>query len=279
MKIHKLPEPMHFFWTRGDIIDIDFHLHDGYEIYFLISGDVDYFVDNKVYSLKHHEMMITNPFELHTPVFRTREPYERAVVEFLPEIPLRYSRPDFNLLECFHNRANGEKNKISLEPAALRQVTDIFGQLKALAPQQHSASEIMKEALLVQLLVILNQAFLKLPPSFAPTDIPEPLEELVEYIGQNLHSDLSMVALEKRFFLDRSYMSRLFKQWVGIRLHEYIIHKRIAKAKELLIQDCNVTETCFKTGFNDYSNFIRMFKRIVGMTPGRYVRSAKGLAK
>jgi len=61
-----------------------------------------------------------------------------------------------------------------------------------------------------------------------------------------------------------------------MNLHEYIIFKRVARAKKLLMEGKSVTETCHLSGFNDYSNFIRTFKRTVGISPGKYSKIAIG---
>ena len=52
----------------------------------------------------------------------------------------------------------------------------------------------------------------------------------------------------------------------------YILVRRVALAKSLLAQGYTVAETCHLSGFNDYSNFIRTFKKVTGATPGKFRR-------
>ncbi|WP_081743881.1 helix-turn-helix domain-containing protein [Eisenbergiella tayi] len=49
--------------------------------------------------------------------------------------------------------------------------------------------------------------------------------------------------------------------------------KKTAAAKQLLAEGKTVTETCYLSGFNDYNNFIRTFKKITGTSPGQYQKS------
>ena len=56
-------------------------------------------------------------------------------------------------------------------------------------------------------------------------------------------------------------------------IYEYILYKRILKAKELMYSDISLTEIAFTCGFGDYSNFLRAFKKITGTSPKEYRRS------
>ena len=58
-------------------------------------------------------------------------------------------------------------------------------------------------------------------------------------------------------------------------INKYITAKRIAHAKDHLIQGYSVSEACEKCGFNDYSNFLKAFTKAVGITPGKYAQIHK----
>jgi AraC-like DNA-binding protein len=95
---------------------------------------------------------------------------------------------------------------------------------------------------------------------------------ILDYIASHPAADLTLEALGQRFYMNPSHSSRLFKKGTGSNIREFIIYKRISQAKKLLGEGCGVTETCSRCGFNDYANFLRMFKRKVGVSPGRYRR-------
>ncbi|WP_159413111.1 helix-turn-helix transcriptional regulator [Ruminiclostridium josui] len=60
-------------------------------------------------------------------------------------------------------------------------------------------------------------------------------------------------------------------------LREYILDRRIEEAKRLLSNGENVSEACCKSGFSNYSNFIRSFTKLVGISPGKYMRLSKAM--
>lgn len=252
----------------------DFHLHNRFEIYFFISGNVTYFIEKKVYHLKYGDLLVMNSHEIHKPSFQPGEAYERIVIHFDPSIPRLFNPPGFDLLHCFVNRPIGEQNKINLSKSQIDEVLKMFQRVEKLDKNPHSSSGILKLTYFIELLIFINQVFIE-NTRYAEEhpSVPEKLAPILDFIDSNLESDLSLKVLEHKFFIDKSYLSRLFKKSTGSNIHEYIIYKRISKAKKLLSEGFSVTDTCMNCGFNDYSNFLRMFKRTVGVSPGEYKKS------
>jgi AraC-like DNA-binding protein len=73
--------------------------------------------------------------------------------------------------------------------------------------------------------------------------------------------------------LDKFHLVRAFRADVGLPPYEYLTHVRVWKAKELLQRGVLVAEAAQAVGFYDESQLHRHFRRIVGITPGRYARS------
>lgn len=83
--------------------------------------------------------------------------------------------------------------------------------------------------------------------------------------------DLSLEALSKEFFLDRSYISRLFRKKLGISYVEFISAQRVSPACEMLSKTSkSITEIAYDCGFRNQSSFNRVFLAQRGMTPTEY---------
>jgi AraC-like DNA-binding protein len=266
------PWPLIFSHIQIPAPRVEFHLHAGYEIYFLISGDVNYFVEKQIYPLQYGDIVFTNNREIHRPSFKSEKLYERVCLEFNPAMIRPFCTPDLDLLGCFTNRENGEKNKISLTPHPTEEVMGLFRRMEHLTGDDRQGSDVLRLGCVLELLVLLNRLFLNIDVIPERTQLPEKLVPVLEYIDTHLDGDLSLDALEKNFFLNRFYLSKLFKGSTGSNLHNYILYKRIAAAKQLLADGASVSQACVQTGFNDYSNFLKQFKRTVGVTPGKYRR-------
>ena len=98
------------------------------------------------------------------------------------------------------------------------------------------------------------------------------MSTIVEYIDDNIQNELTLEILEKKFYLNKSYLGRLFQKYLNISIHEYIILQRIAKAKELLLDGYSALDASKKSGFNDYSNFRKMFKKVTQVSPAAYIK-------
>lgn len=270
----RTPWPLIFSHIQVPTPRIEFHLHEGFEIYFLISGDVNYFVEKKIYPLRYGDLIFTNNREIHKPSFRSDRLYERICLEFQPAIIRPYCTPAFDLLGCFTNRNNGENNKLTLTQRQTEEVLVLFRRIERLSGDDRQGSDLLRLNTVLELLVLINRLFLNIEPEPERTHIPDKLAPVLDHIHAHLEGDLSLETLEKTFYLNRFYLSKLFKESTGSNLHNYILYKRIASAKQLLADGASVSQACVRSGFNDYSNFLKQFKRTVGLSPGKYRKLA-----
>jgi AraC-like DNA-binding protein len=94
------------------------------------------------------------------------------------------------------------------------------------------------------------------------------------YINNNFNKELDLALLSRIRFTSKFHLLRLFKRYYGQTPKQYLTGKRIEKAKELLIQGTNVTETCFDVGFGSSSSFSTLFKSRVGLTPSEFQKKS-----
>jgi AraC-like DNA-binding protein len=146
----------------------------------------------------------------------------------------------------------------------------LFMKMEHYSDHSMLGSDTLNLSCLIEILVFLNKIFLNIKPTDEHPNVPTALIPILDFIDGHLDEDLTLASLGRRFFMNQSYLSRLFKQGIGSNIHEFIIYKRLSKAKKLLREGHSVTDACSRCGFNDYANFLRMFKRKVGVSPGKY---------
>ena len=96
-----------------------------------------------------------------------------------------------------------------------------------------------------------------------------------DYLAEN-HSSVTLDDISKKFSYSKSYISHMFKKESGLRLKAYCNNLKIEDATRLLYQtEISVTEIAFMVGFNNFSYFINIFKKIMGMTPLEYRNSMR----
>ena len=94
---------------------------------------------------------------------------------------------------------------------------------------------------------------------------------VVNYINQNLESDLSIQRISQNTNISKSALYRKFQGCFGCTVGEYINDKRIEKATELLkTADLSIEEVSGKVGFSSGSYFCKMFKKKMGVSPFKF---------
>jgi AraC family transcriptional regulator len=92
-----------------------------------------------------------------------------------------------------------------------------------------------------------------------------------EYIEQSLGRDLSIRALAEVVGLSPQYFADLFRQATGFTPHQYVSHRRVERAQQLLRDaDLPLTEVAHQCGFTSQSQFTTLFRRFTGVTPGKF---------
>jgi AraC family transcriptional regulator len=98
----------------------------------------------------------------------------------------------------------------------------------------------------------------------------EKLVRAVEYIQDQLDTDLTVSGIAQAVCLSPYHFTRLFKESIGQSPYQYVIDARVRKAKELLTTGkFTISEAAFHVGFADQSHLTRHFKRVFGLPPKR----------
>lgn len=105
--------------------------------------------------------------------------------------------------------------------------------------------------------------------------LSKPVVQCVDYIYAHISDRITVEDLAEHTALSPSYLSRLFKQNLGISMSDYIREKKIEKAQNLLrFSTFSYVEISNYLSFSSQSHFIQTFEHYVGMTPKQY-RSSK----
>lgn len=99
------------------------------------------------------------------------------------------------------------------------------------------------------------------------------LNQLIEYIRNNLDQDLGLNELASLLHMSPHYFCHLFKLSMGVTPHQYVIQTRVNRAKELLLMGkYSIAQVAFMVGFANQSHLNRHFKKLIGVTPGKIIQ-------
>lgn len=97
------------------------------------------------------------------------------------------------------------------------------------------------------------------------------IKDILEYIALHYYKDISLGECAKAVGFNSTYLSRYFRQSMGITFQEYIKRLRIDRAKWLLMTEkISITEICAQSGFRDVKTFNKLFKKECRMSPSQF---------
>jgi AraC-like DNA-binding protein len=253
------------------------HSHDSYEIFLPVAGSLAFDVEAYRYTVERGSVLILPPFVSHRLIVQDSEPLEYLYAQFSPK-----AMPDEEDLKetvesLFHGYGEGE---MSMRHLPKESFAFVHGAIKRLCvsgtKEVHHQffrilSPLLREILLYGIPVNGKQGELAKKGSrkTALTD------QIIDYVS--LHyadiQDLSFVV--DVFHYSTVHVNSLFKNRLGVSLWRYVLHIRLDRACDMLVNGIHASEVALSCGFKDYSTFYRLFKKSYGITPTECRRTGK----
>ena len=248
-------------------MQFEYHYHDFSKIIIFISGSVTYLIEGKAYRLKPWDILFVSSSEVHKPMIDPSTLYERIVIWINPGFLTEHSS-DCDLFTCFR-LTNGNNNMLRLDSSEIKYVQTLLNKLEEACKSTDFGSSILKNSIFLQLVIILTRELVGGSEKNEIDDIisDENIKNVMNYINSNIKDDLSIDTLASRFYLSRYHLMHKFKQLTGYSIHSYVQQKRLLKADSLIRSGIPSSQACELCGFNDYSNFLRAYKKLFGASP------------
>lgn len=254
-------------------LELDFHMHDFFEVLVFLGGKTDYQVEDKTYHPRPGDIMLTNSSELHRVIIKDGRPYERFVGWFHPDFvnSLNAQIEDADVAACFDSSSKMHFNLLHTDSETFHEIVKLFERLMEPVNREVFGDQALHNFYAAELLILLNQAHLNttITPGIHMISNPK-VNDVIFYINQNLCEDLTLDTLSARFYISKYYLTRLFKQYTGLTLHQYILRKRLNTAKTMIINGCSPYDACIDSGFKNYSHFSKCFKDCFLLSPSEY---------
>lgn len=253
------------------------HLNDHVEIYIFIRGDAHYLVEDRYFVLQEGDVLVISPYSPHVPIIKSECEYERFYLLFPTDALSQYLASPIQAL--LHAAAG--QTMIRLPDNEKQAAISLLYRMSELSQKNASVhAELLLHSLAVEFVCLLNMnvSGREVLADEAVRGVPPLVRNVLEYIQIHAAELTGIAPIAEAFYVSKQHLASIFKKHVGVTVNEYLLTKKISNAKQMLEQGHSVTFTCFECGFNDCSYFIKMFKRMVGMTPNKYLRqNGKGI--
>jgi AraC family transcriptional regulator len=137
-------------------------------------------------------------------------------------------------------------------------------------PVSRLKAESITIAMLAHLSLGDGTAGVEVPREIAPI-VSGRLAQVVDYIESNLNEQLSLVALARIAQMSAFHFARQFKSSTGLTPHQYVMQRRIDRARRLLRDPrLSIADVAFDCGFATQAHLTAVFRKLVGATPKAY---------
>ena len=244
----------------------DFHFHDFDKLVLLISGKVDYAVEDRSYALRPWDILLIRHHTIHKAVIDKKEPYERIII-YLDKNYLERVMPGAQLSECFEAADRAGRNLLTPDGEQRDFLKTLTENIESNLKSDSFGAKAMADTLLIQLIIQINR--ISAESSTPVSSISDSkIENALTYINEHLSEELTVEKLAEKVYLSKYHFMRLFKESTGSTVHAYIRQKRLLYAARLIREGVNANKAASDAGFSDYSTFHRAFRESFSISPG-----------
>ncbi|MBQ7897245.1 MAG: helix-turn-helix transcriptional regulator [Clostridia bacterium] len=244
-------------------------------IYF-IHGIGEIKIEGKKYTIEDNDLILLKPSELYHCNVKDGTYHERLVLYFSGDLFENFKESGKALLKAFYNRPDGFENKIPAKIVKENKIDIEIKELLNLVKDQSEVKKIVSVCKTVEILAKLRNVISSSSEEQSAQTSENPLiNNVIAYINQNFSENISLEDISKRFYIDKYYISHLFKEQVGVTLWNYVIFRRLTAFNDLIRANTSIEEACFRVGFKNYSNFFRLYKKHMQMTPTKFKKSIR----
>ena len=243
--------------TRSDEADMEYkmHCHNSYEIYYMITGNVEYLLEGRSYCPRPGSLLVIAPGCFHGLRVLDGNEYDRIRVHFTEDL------------------LNGKERELLLKPfgtgwGCLEEQFPIEWYFHAIEECGTYGKELQNIAIRTRILSLLAGISAIYVRSAGRVHGAEgQAQEIIRYINSHLRDTLTVEGLAEQFFMSRNHLTSIFRQATGTTVARYILYKRMTIARKELAMGTPAAEAASRAGFGDYSSFFRAYRKMFGRAP------------
>lgn len=255
------------------------HTHDFIEIVYIMAGSGQHFINDICYNVERGDLLFINFKETHSIYPVGPMTYINCLLkpEFLGR-ELVDSENAFEILaltsfEDFEGKVDRMTPKVGFKGKDLIEIETIIEQMIREFGEKHIGYRAILKGYISVLLAKIFREMRNSDVAGILQHVNKITPEIIKYIEENCFEKITLKELAQKCFYNPSYFSRVFKEYYGKNLTDFIHEKRVTEAMRLLKETTlSIEDICYGVGYKEKKQFYKIFKEYIGVTPSR-VRS------
>jgi AraC-like DNA-binding protein len=257
-----------------------FQSHANYEIFYFHEGRGNYLIGDKIHVLAAGDLIIMHGMTLHCPNAKNDEhfKYVRSLLNFEPEYIRKAMEHLFtvNILGPFEELRN---YKVNLQGEERAEFEAILHTMHRFHTRKDEVYLNRFHLAFIDLLFMVYNCF-KQPieqKEECSSQKERRVQELITFLEEHYTEDINMEDLEKYLYVNKYYLSRIFREVTGVTIFNYLYQRRVNQAKIMFLmhKKRSVTDVSYQLGFKHLTHFSRVFRQYEGCTPEEYRKQIK----
>lgn len=234
------------------------HSHSYTELFYIVGGDGQFQINDSIFPVQAHQLVVVNPNILHTEVSYDAHPLEYIVIG-IEGLEVTISGTDEGRF-CIYTFPEDNGVLICMQ--------NILREMQGRESEYQTVCQACMDIIMVLLMRNASVSVTQVHSSF-PSN--RQCSSVRHYIEQHYKENISLDQLAEKASLNKYYMAHAFKREYGISPINYLIACRIREGKRLLAEtDLSLSQIANVLGFSSSSYFSQSFRNSEGMSPTEY---------
>ena len=249
------------------------HWHPEIELTLILSGQIEYQIEENTYLLSAGDGVFCNGNALHSGHMYKAQDCTYLSITFHPRFLYGYENNILNTKYINYITSNELWSSLVLEQQTSwhAEVLDSMKKIYEMSIEEQNDFELQTHMLLLNIWHKLYQHFSTQPNERSkPKQHLQRLRDILAFIEQNYKQEISLEDVAKTANICKSECCRFFKKQMGITIFDYILYTRIQNSLPLLKKIDSITDVAANVGFSSPSYYSQVFKRYMKCTPMEY---------
>lgn len=249
------------------------HWHPEIELTWIISGSIEYHINNQSYILTEGEGLFGNSKTLHSGYMKDNQGCTYLSITFHPRFLYGYENSILQTKYIDFITSNDAWSSLKLEKDISwhQEMIQNMKEIYHLSLNKPNDYELRVHMILMEIWQHLYQYFSSLPEKDRqPQRHLQRLRDIISFIQENYDQEISLDDVAAHINICKSECCRFFKKHMNMTIFEYILFLRIQNSLPLLKQGESITKTANQVGFSSPAYFGQIFRRYMKCTPREY---------
>ena len=252
------------------------HWHPEIELTWIMSGEMEYQINDTTYKLSEGDGIFGNSNSLHTGRRTGGHQCTYLSITFHPRFLYGYENSILQTKYVGFITSNESWSSLTFRQDVKwqKEILDVIKEIYELSKSPEDDFELSVHRKLMYIWHKLYLHFSVLPDKGNKSLLHiQRLRELLKFIHENYTAEISLDDIAEAASLSKSECCRFFKKHMDMTIFDYILYYKIQKSLPMLSEDQSITDTALSVGFSSASYYTQIFKRYMKCTPLQYKKA------